>query len=57
MKITVMIQYLGHVIHAGGNISYRSVTLSLTEEQAAALRLLEDEDYGPIAIDKDKEEA
>ena len=36
MKITVMIQYYGHVINAGGNVTYRSVTLTLTDEQVAA---------------------
>jgi len=57
MKITVMIQYYGHVINAGGNITYRSVTLTLTDEQAAALDLREDEDYGPTAIEKDEQVA
>jgi len=35
MKITVMIQYYGHVIHAAGSMTYRAVSLTLTDEQAA----------------------
>jgi len=57
MKITVMIQYYGHVINAGGNMTYRSVTVTLTDEQAAALELNDDEAYGPTAIEKDDEVA
>jgi len=57
MKITVMIQYYGHVIHAAGSMTYRAVSLTLTDEQAAALELREDEDYGPTAIEKDDEVA
>ena len=57
MKITVMIQYYGNVIHAGGSMTYRAVSLTLTDEQAAALELREDEDYGPTAIEKDDEVA
>jgi len=57
MKITVMIQYYGHVINAGGNITYRAVSLTLTDEQAAALELNDDEAYGPTAIEKDDEVA
>lgn len=50
-KITVMIQYFGHVIHAQGNVTYRTVELELTEEQSKKLKLRKDEDYGPIAIE------
>ena len=57
MKITVMIQYYGNVINAGGNMTYRSVSLTLTDEQAAALELNDDEAYGPTAIEKDDEGA
>ena len=51
MKITVMIQNYGYVIHADGRMTYRAVSLNLTDEQAAALELREDEDYGPTASD------
>jgi len=55
MKLTVIIQYYGHVIHVGGDIVHRRVTLELTEEQAAALRLQKDEDYGPMLIEREEE--
>ena len=48
MKLTVVIQYHGHVIHAGGCTTYRTVVLELTEEQTKQLALKQDEDYGPV---------
>jgi hypothetical protein len=53
MKMTVMIQYYGHVIHAGGSITYRSVEIELTEEQAKKLALKADEDYANISLAKE----
>ena len=55
MKLTVIIQYYGHVIHAGGDIVYRRVTMELAEEQAAALQLREYEDYGHMLIEREEE--
>ncbi len=55
MKMTVVIQYIGHVIHAGGSVTYRRVTLDLTPEQAEALDLLcEEESFGPVIFDEDE---
>ena len=51
VKIIVMIQYVGYVMHAGGSVSYRSVEIDLTDEQASLLRLRnDDEDYATFAI-------
>lgn len=50
MKMTVMIQYFGHVYHAGGYTKYRPVTVDLTPEQAKSLALRDDEDYGPVGF-------
>ena len=50
MTMTVMIQYFGHVVHAGGSTTYRAVTIELTDEQVAQLILQEDEAFGVIAI-------
>ena len=50
MKLTVLVQYYGSVIHAGGHMTYRSVTIDLTDEQVKALALRPDEEYGPIAL-------
>ncbi|MEL7628730.1 hypothetical protein AAGW04_06960 [Pectobacterium aroidearum] len=50
IKMTVMIQYMGHVVNAGGNIEYRAVELELTEQQSEALALQQDEYYGPVAF-------
>jgi len=55
MKITVIIQYHGHVIHAGGHTTFRRVTMDLTEEQAAALQLRKDEEYGTMLIEREEE--
>ena len=52
MKMTVLIQYYGSVIHAGGHMTYRTVTLDLTDDQARALALRPDEEFGPIALDE-----
>lgn len=49
-SMTVLVQYLGHVIHAGGSVTYRAVDIELTEEQVKALELKTDEEYGLIAI-------
>jgi hypothetical protein len=54
MKLTTLIQYHGHVIHAGGHTTYRRVTVELTAEQAAALQLREDEDYGTMFIEHEE---
>jgi len=50
MTMTVMIQYFGHVVHAGGSTTYRAVTIELTADQVAKLILQEDEAYGVIAL-------
>ena len=51
VKLIVMVQYVGHVVHAGGCVSYRAVEIDLTDEQARLLRLRnEDEDYATFAI-------
>jgi len=49
-SMTVLVQYLGHVIHAGGSVTYRTVDIELTDEQVKALELKVDEEYGPVAI-------
>ncbi len=55
MKMTVVIQYIGHAIHAGGHITYRRITLDLTSEQADALTLhCNEEEYGPVIFDDDE---
>lgn len=50
VKITVMIQYVGHVVNAGGSVEYRAVEIDLTVEQSAKLALSQDEYYGPVAF-------
>ena len=55
MKLTVIIPYYGHYLLAGGDIVYRRVTMELTEEQAAALQLREDEEYGHMLIEREEE--
>jgi len=50
-SITVMIQYVGHVVNAGGAVTYRKVELVLTPEQRRIIALTEDEYYGPMSID------
>lgn len=50
MKLTVLVQYYGSVIHAGGHMAYRSVTIDLTEEQVKSLALRPDEEYGPLSL-------
>ncbi|MDG7000416.1 MAG: hypothetical protein JRN15_15070 [Nitrososphaerota archaeon] len=53
--MTVVIQYIGHAIHAGGHITYRRITLDLTSEQADALTLhCNEEEYGPVIFDDDE---
>ena len=49
-KLTVMIQYVGHVINAGGSVEYRHVEIHLTPEQSQALTLHDDEHFGPVAF-------
>ncbi|MGK0705152.1 hypothetical protein ACSFCW_16970 [Yokenella regensburgei] len=46
--MTVLVQYLGHVIHAGGSVTYRTVEIDLTYDQVKALELKADEEYGPV---------
>lgn len=46
IKLTVMIQYVGHVINAGGSVEYRSVEIELNDEQSSKLKLQKDEYYG-----------
>lgn len=48
--LTVMVQYVGHVINAGGAVNYRTVEVALTPEQQQRLKLQRDEYYGPISI-------
>ena len=48
MKMTVMIQYVGHVVR-GGSVNYRSVVIDLAE-QSEKLRMHDDEFLGPISI-------
>ena len=50
-KITVMIQYFGHVINTQGNVTYRAVEIELTDEQSKKLKLKKDEDFGVVAIE------
>lgn len=50
MKICVMIQYVGHVINAGGVVTYRCVELELTPEQVDKLRLERDEFYATMSL-------
>lgn len=50
VKITVMIQYVGHVVNAGGSVEYRAVEIDLTAEQSAKLALSQYEHYGPVAF-------
>ena len=51
--LTVVVQYMGHVINAGGLVSYRTVTLELTEEQQQKLQLKDDEHYSVVVLDTD----
>ena len=50
MKMTVMIQYVGYVVHCGGSVNYRSVVIDLTSKQSEKLRLHGNEFFGPISI-------
>ena len=51
VKLIVMVQYVGHVVHAEGSVSYRSIEIELTDEQAKKLRLRNEyEDYATFAI-------
>ena len=51
VKLIVMVQYVGHVAHAEGSVSYRAVEIDLTDEQAKKLRLRNEyEDYATFAI-------
>ena len=52
MKMTVMIQFVGHVIHAAGAVTYRAVEIELTGEQVKMLKLQQDEFFGAIAIEE-----
>lgn len=53
MKLTFLIQYYGHVIHAEGSVKYRTVDIELTPEQKQKLKLVKDEDFGVVAINSD----
>ena len=55
INITVVVQYVGHVINAGGCVNYRTVVLELTPEQEVRLKLKQDEHYGPIVIESMQE--
>ena len=53
MKITVIIQDISIAIHVGGEITRRSVSVDLTDEQSKALLLRHgDESYAVISIDE-----
>lgn len=53
MKMIVMVQYVGHVVHAGGSVNYRAVEIELTDEQSKMLKLNDDEHYANVAISND----
>lgn len=53
MKIIVMVQYVGHVVHAGGAVNYRAIEIDLTDDQSKLLKLQDDEHYGAVAISDD----
>jgi len=53
MKLSVMIQYVGHVVNAGGTVTYRLAQVDLTDEQAEKLKLKHDEFFSVISIDCD----
>lgn len=55
MKLNVMIQYVGHVVNAGGTVTYRLAQVELTDEQAERLKLSHDEFFSVISIDRDME--
>lgn len=53
IKLNVMIQYVGHVVNAGGTVTYRLAQVELTDEQAENLKLSHDEFFSVISIDCD----
>lgn len=53
MKLNVMIQYVGHVVNAGGTVTYRLAQVELTDKQAEKLKLKHDEFFSVISIDCD----
>lgn len=55
MKLHVMVEYVGHVVNAGGAVTHRHVEIELTDEQKRKLQLNHDEHYGVFSIDDDKE--
>ena len=55
MKLNVMIQYVGHVVNAGGTVTYRLAQVELTDEQVESLKLKHDEFFSVISIDLDLE--
>ena len=55
MKLHVMVEYVGHVIHAGGSVTHRHVEIELTDEQKKKLKLDQDEHYGVFSIETEKE--
>lgn len=54
MKMTVVVQYLGHVIHAGGLPTFRTVEIELTPEQQKQLILSQDEYFGTVVFQESK---
>lgn len=52
MEIHVMVQYVGHVINAGGVVTYRCVKIELTPDQVDKLKLGRDEFYATISMDE-----
>jgi hypothetical protein len=57
MKITVIIQDISIAIHVGGEITRRSVSVDLTDEQSKALLLRHaEETYAVMSIDEVKNE-
>ncbi|HCJ9395008.1 TPA: hypothetical protein NV922_001314 [Escherichia coli] len=56
-SLTVMVQYVGHVVNAQGSVTYRKVDIELTPEQQQKLVLSPDEYYGPVSINDDQKAA
>lgn len=56
-SLTVMVQYVGHVVNAMGSVTYRKIDIELTTEQQKKLILNPDEYYGPVSINDDQKAA
>lgn len=54
MEMHVMVQYVGHVYHAGGVTTYRCVKVELTPEQVDKLKLGYDEFYATISLQQNE---